>query len=125
MTAPNGGDDSNDGSILGDVRAGASAVAGGLAAAGGASPGAAAGVGDIATQAVGWGQTAVKGLDPTAAIAAGLAAMTAPLMEFGKVADWVFKLSLPTTWIRVCAWIGAAFFLTFGIILLARELRTK
>lgn len=125
MTAPNTPDSGNDDpSVLDDVRTGASAVAGGLAAAGGAGA-AAAGVGDIANQALGWGQAAVKGLDPTAAIAAGLAAMTAPLMEFGKVADWIFKLSLPTTWIRVCAWIGAAFFLTFGIILISRELRTK
>lgn len=119
MTAPTGGGDDN---TAGDA---AAAVAGGIAQAGGASPGVANTVGDIANQALSWGQGAVKGLDPTAAVAAGLAAMAAPAMEIGKIADWVFKLSLPTTLIRVVAWIGAAFFLVFGIVLLAREMRSK
>lgn len=64
-------------------------------------------------------------LDPLTMIAAAIMTALAPLKDIGQVADWVFKASLPTTMVRIAAGIGGAFFLFLGVILLAREVKTK
>lgn len=82
-------------------------------------------VGDIASTAIGWGKKAVQGLDPLAGVAAGIGAIAPGVLEIGKIADWVFKLALPSNFIRLCAWIAAFFLIPAGLVLCIREMRTK
>lgn len=95
-------------SIVGGIIAAGAAAAGDPGAAGGAAAAGAAGK-----------------LDPITAIAAAISAGLAPLKDVGKVADLLFKASVPTTLIRIVCGIAALWFLFFGVVLLSREMRTK
>lgn len=60
----------------------------------------------------------------------GLADMARPLADIGKamlsvgqVADFLLKLMLPSTWVRIVCGILGAGFLIFGLVVLGREAR--
>lgn len=63
--------------------------------------------------------------DPFGTVEKAIDTATAPLKEVGKVADWIYKLSLPTTMMRMASGFFGFIFLCWGVVLLAKEVRTR
>lgn len=61
--------------------------------------------------------------DALGAVADAIRTTFAPLASVAKVSDEVFKVFLPSNFIRLCSGIAGAFFLIIGIHLLTREVR--
>lgn len=60
-------------------------------------------------------------LKPVAAITAALQDVASGLLSVGKVAEWMLKLALPATWVRIVCGLLGIVLLFLGLWFLARE----
>lgn len=110
MTSPSGPGDG-----LNHAGSDLSGIAPGLSAAGGVVGGIAGG----GLTALGLGASAAGG----AATDAGHAVNDVAMLE--KVAQQIFKFFLPSNLLRAACLLAGAFFIAFGVVVLAREMRNR
>lgn len=110
--------------LLADASAGKLTVAATTTAAAGGTPTPAVS-GDEASQSAQPGDSGTGGGGLLGGVADAIKGAAAPLLSIGKVGEQIFKFFLPSNLIRAAALIAGAFFIFFGVVLLAREVRNK